>query len=204
MESVLEVPSVLTTTGTTPASAEPRSVGRTLVGLIERRPRLVDLDSDRALSAPDAASAPAPGLLLRDFLLTAQILRDELEGRLLAANGNLHSWSILSALERNDGLSQKALSEACGIDAPTVTRVLDRLETQGLVRRRRDVEDRRVVRVSLTGNGRLQHLHLARAAQGLEHELGAALFPWSTEAVRCALADTGDSSDSHSSRRARP
>src|SRR4051794_10871762 len=108
MESVLEVPSVLTTTGTTPASAsasasaEPRSVGRTLVGLIERRPRLVDLDSDRALSAPDAASAPAPGLLLRDFLLTAQLLRDELEGRLLAANGNLHSWSILSALERND------------------------------------------------------------------------------------------------------
>src|SRR4051794_30851075 len=107
MDSVLEVPSVLTATGTKPASGQPRSGDRTLVGLTERRPRLVDLDSDRVLSAPDAASAPAPGLLLRDFLLTAQILRDELEGRLLAANGNLHSWSILSALERNDGLSQK-------------------------------------------------------------------------------------------------
>ena len=200
MESVLEVPSVLTTTGITPASGDQRSGGRTVVGLIERRPRLVDLDSDRALSAPDAASAPAPGLLLRDFLLTAQLLRAELEGRLLAANGNLHSWSILSALERSDGLSQKGLSEACGIDAPTITRVLDRLETQGFVRRRRDAEDRRVVRVSLTGNGRLQHLHLARAAQSLEHELGAALSPWSSDALRGALDGVSVPPERHPAR----
>jgi DNA-binding MarR family transcriptional regulator len=116
-------------------------------------------------------------------------MREELEGRLLAANGNLHSWSILSALEASDGLSQKGLSEACGIDAPTITRVLDRLEAQGFVKRRRDTDDRRVVRVELSGKGRLQHLHLARAAQSLEHDLGVSLQPCSAESLRSLLTN---------------
>jgi DNA-binding MarR family transcriptional regulator len=198
VESVVEVPSVFTATGTLPASTDQRAnVGRNVVGFTERRPRLIDLDSGRAASDPDAASAPAPGQLLRDFLVTAQLMREELEGRLLAANGNLHSWSILSALEASDGRSQKNLAEACGIDAPTITRVLDRLETQGFVRRRRDSEDRRVVRVDLTGKGRLQHLHLARAAQSLEYDLGAALQPCSAEGLRTALGAVSTSRQDH-------
>ena len=66
-----------------------------------------------------------------------------------------------------------------------------------------DAEDRRVVRVSLTGNGRLQHLHLARAAQSLEHELGAALSPWSCEELRGALDRGSGSRDGHPARGAR-
>jgi DNA-binding MarR family transcriptional regulator len=204
MESVIEVPSVLTATETATASADQRaSSGRNVVGFTERRSRLIDLDGGRVLSAPDADSAPAPGQLVRDLLVTAQLLREELEGRLLAASGNLHSWSILAALEANDGVSQKSLSDACRIDAPTITRVLDRLEAQGFVKRRRDVEDRRVVRVNLTGKGRLQHLHLARAAQSLEHDLGSALSPCTGEPLRGALAGMAVARQEHPAKGSR-
>ncbi len=209
MESVIGVASILTATGAGSAPPDQRAgtVG-TVVGFAERRPRLIDLDSsspmgDRAMSAPEADSAPAPGHLVRDLLVTAQLMREELEGRLLAANGNLHSWSILSALEANDGVSQKFLSDACRIDAPTITRVLDRLEAQGFVKRRRDVDDRRVVRVNLTGKGRLQHLHLARAAQALEDELGSALPPCTGEGLRVALAQLAAARRAHPSARSR-
>jgi DNA-binding MarR family transcriptional regulator len=200
MESVVEVPTVLSATGTMPASTDPRA-GRNVVGIAERRPRLVDLDSGgRVASAPGSDSAPAPGHLLRDVLVTAQLMREELEGRLLAANGNLHSWSILSALEANDGVSQRFLADVCGIDAPTITRVLDRLEAQDFVRRRRDADDRRVVRVNLTGKGRLQHMHLARAAQALENELGDVLQPCRGEDLRVSLQQMADARQQHPAR----
>jgi DNA-binding MarR family transcriptional regulator len=202
MESVVvEVPSVIAATGSSPAPGDQRA-GRNVVGLTDRRPRLIDLDSasllgGRAVSAPESDSAPAPGHLLRDLLCTAQLMREELEGRLLAANGNLHSWSILSALEVNDGVSQRLLSDACRIDAPTITRVLDRLEAQGFVKRQRDAADRRVVRVNLTGKGRLQHLHLARAAQALENELAGVLQPCTGGGLRSALAQMASARRQH-------
>ncbi|MCU1346214.1 MAG: transcriptional regulator, partial [Acidimicrobiia bacterium] len=197
MESVVEVPVVLTATAQRCAPDERTHAARNVVGLTDRRRRLIDLDNGRVLSAPEADSAPAPGQLVRELLHAAQLLREELEGRLLAANGNLHSWSILSALEAHDGVSQRSLSDACRMDAPTITRVLDRLEAQGFVKRRRDEGDRRIVRVTLTGNGRLQHLHLARAAQALEHELGGALSPCSGSALRGSLTAMATTRQDH-------
>ncbi|MGA7782226.1 MAG: MarR family transcriptional regulator [Paraburkholderia sp.] len=47
-----------------------------------------------------------------------------------------------------------ALSKLLGVDAGFVTRMIDRLETQGLVRRDRTNPDRRVVNLSLTDAGR--------------------------------------------------
>ncbi len=63
-------------------------------------------------------------------------------------------WGILSVLffER-DGLPIGTLSQRRGFDAPTITGIVKRLEQSGLVKRRHEREDRRVVKVYLTEEG---------------------------------------------------
>ena len=63
-------------------------------------------------------------------------------------------WGALSVLQDEDGLTIGSISQIRGIDAPTVTGIIKRLEQSGLVERRHDKEDRRVVKVFLTHEGR--------------------------------------------------
>ena len=64
-------------------------------------------------------------------------------------------WGILSMLFfEQDGLPIGILSQRRGFDAPTITGIVKRLEQNGLVERRHDREDRRIVKVYLTGEGR--------------------------------------------------
>lgn len=63
-------------------------------------------------------------------------------------------WGVLALLGEQDGMTIGGLSQARAIDPPTVTGIVTRLEQSGLVERRHDREDRRVVKVYLTGEGR--------------------------------------------------
>jgi DNA-binding MarR family transcriptional regulator len=66
----------------------------------------------------------------------------------------LPQWGALSLLLAQDGLTIGAMSQMRGVDAPTGTGIITRLEQNGLVERRHDREDRRVVKVYLTDEGR--------------------------------------------------
>lgn len=59
-------------------------------------------------------------------------------------------WVILARLERQDGLTQKALADLLEVEPITVGRLVDRLQARGLVERRADPTDRRVWRLHLT------------------------------------------------------
>ena len=50
--------------------------------------------------------------------------------------------------------SVKSLGERLGLDSGTLTPLLKRLEQRGVITRRRDTDDERVVRIELTGEGR--------------------------------------------------
>jgi DNA-binding MarR family transcriptional regulator len=63
-------------------------------------------------------------------------------------------WGALSLLLVHDGLTIGTMSQMRGVDAPTGTGIITRLEQNGLVERRHDREDRRVVKVYLTDEGR--------------------------------------------------
>ena len=63
-------------------------------------------------------------------------------------------WFALVTLERSDGMSQGEMSRLFGVDPARVSRVGRALEKEGLVRRERDSEDGRVVRLCLTDAGR--------------------------------------------------
>jgi DNA-binding MarR family transcriptional regulator len=63
-------------------------------------------------------------------------------------------FPVLAALDRLGALSVGELTEALGVSQPGVTRLLDKLETDGLVRSTQSLEDRRVRTIELTKSGR--------------------------------------------------
>jgi DNA-binding MarR family transcriptional regulator len=63
-------------------------------------------------------------------------------------------YLVFLVLWEGDGLTVKALGERLFLDSGTVTPLLKRLESRGLVRRQRDEEDERLVRIFLTPEGR--------------------------------------------------
>lgn len=63
-------------------------------------------------------------------------------------------FGFLALLHESDGLTIGVIGLKRGLDAPTVTGIVSRLEHSGLVERRHNKEDRRVVKVYLTDEGR--------------------------------------------------
>ena len=68
---------------------------------------------------------------------------------------NISFQQILAIANIDDeGLEMSSLSKTLGIDNSTGTRLIDGLETKGLVRRVRDKLDSRIVKIFLTSRGR--------------------------------------------------
>ena len=68
--------------------------------------------------------------------------------------------ALLCVVAKQDGLTQSEIAEQLSVQGATVTHMLQRLEESGLVIRRRDTEDNRLVRVYLTETGRQKELSL--------------------------------------------
>ena len=59
-------------------------------------------------------------------------------------------WIILLWLDRQPGMTQNALAGFVEVEPITIARLIDRLESRGLVERRLDPKDRRLRRLHLT------------------------------------------------------
>jgi len=80
-------------------------------------------------------------------------------------------WKPLLRLLLDQTGTVAALARICQLDAGGMTRLLDRLETKGLVRRERSLEDRRVVNIELTDEGRTAAQQLPDMLQGMQRSL---------------------------------
>jgi DNA-binding MarR family transcriptional regulator len=65
------------------------------------------------------------------------------------------TWFLLSMLIEEDGISQGEVSHRFEVDPSRITRLAQRLQDEGLLRRERDPEDNRVVRLYASEEGRL-------------------------------------------------
>jgi DNA-binding MarR family transcriptional regulator len=63
----------------------------------------------------------------------------------------------MAAFHEDRHYSMGELCKIAQVKMPSMTEVVDRLESEGFVERVRDCGDRRVVKVQLTGNGRKAH-----------------------------------------------
>jgi DNA-binding MarR family transcriptional regulator len=80
--------------------------------------------------------------------------RNQMAARLLPLGLHVGQELLLNQLWRQDGLTQGELVARLGVEPPTVTKTLQRLERAGLVRRSPDPDRPRVTRVHLTEAGR--------------------------------------------------
>ena len=124
----------------------------------------------------------------RDLVLLAKAMRARLESRLANAGASLPMWGVLSCAIEEEGLSQRQLAERMGIEAATLTRHLDRLEGDGLIVRRRDSDDRRILRVFPTPAARSLHGRMAEVAISLDADLTAGLSREELAELRRLLA----------------
>lgn len=85
--------------------------------------------------------------------LQASVLR-HIERRVQMLDLTAQQWAPLLLLAQGKGDTAAALARALDTDTGSVTRMLDRLERKGLLKRRRSTNDRRVVHLELTSNGR--------------------------------------------------
>jgi len=95
---------------------------------------------------------------------------------------------LLEELWRHDGLSQSDLIGRLGVEPPTMTKTLQRMERAGLLRRERDPAPARVWRVYLTDQGRALERPVREIRAEVERRLLAGLSAEERSAVRSLLA----------------
>ena len=88
--------------------------------------------------------------------MTALLLKRELTGALSKNKINVtpEQWAILNRLSENSDISQKEVAKRTFKDNANITRILDKLEKKGLVKRQMDATDRRVWKIHITKEGR--------------------------------------------------
>ena len=109
--------------------------------------------------------------VLRTLLYTAKDTRRMFEAALAQAHGTFPTFVVLDALANEEGLTQRALAGTLGVEGPTITRLLDSMEAQGLVERRPNPEDRRAYGIYPTPAGRARYEQLVPAACRAEETL---------------------------------
>jgi DNA-binding MarR family transcriptional regulator len=91
------------------------------------------------------------GLLMRKVV---EVVSRMLDTRMEAYGLTDAQWRPLLMLSWNEGATATQLARKVGCDAGATTRMLDRLEDKGLLRRTRSTDDRRVQEIELTEEGR--------------------------------------------------
>ncbi|TIL27364.1 MarR family transcriptional regulator [Mesorhizobium sp.] len=106
---------------------------------------------------------------------TAKLVAKAFDATLVEAGGTLPVWVTLLSIKSRELANQRELAGMIGIQGATLTHHLNAMETQGLLTRRRDPENRRVHQVELTEAGEALFLKLRRAALAFDKRLRTGL-----------------------------
>ena len=117
---------------------------------------------------------PLPPIGLR-LARTARTVSLAFERAMAAAGGSASTWQVLLLVRSEAWATQSKLAEAMGVTSATLTHHLAAAEAQGLVRRWREPDNRRVQRVELTAEGEALFERLRRVAVEHDARLRAAL-----------------------------
>jgi MarR family transcriptional regulator for hemolysin len=93
------------------------------------------------------ANSPTLGFLLHDV---ARLLRKRFEQNARGSGLTRSQWQVLAYLDQNQGIHQSGLADLLEIEPITLGRIIDKLETLGLVERQPHPSDRRVWQLRLT------------------------------------------------------
>lgn len=119
--------------------------------------------------------------------------RARLDERLRATGLTQARWSALLHLARGaEGMTQRELARRLGVEGPTVGRLLDGLQKQGLIERRAVPGDRRAYHIHLTGAAQPVLREINRIAAALRRELLAGIAVKDLATCSAVLREIGE------------
>jgi MarR family transcriptional regulator, transcriptional regulator for hemolysin len=130
---------------------------------------------------------PSPEPVGLELARTAKVLSRAFDDALVAVGGSLPTWIVLMKLRAGGHATQRELAAAVGIEGPTLTHHLHRMEAAGLLTRTRDPENRRVQRVELTEAGEAMFQRLLVAVAGFDERLRAGITRVEVDVLRGLL-----------------
>ena len=125
----------------------------------------------------------------RLLFLAHRSVHDELDRRLGEHGASLWNWVLLKEAANAEGASQRELAQHMRIEPPTLVRHLDKLAEEGLVERRPDPDDRRVVaRRRHPGRSRATRASCTTVVHELDDELRGILTKRDVEVLNARAA----------------
>jgi len=80
-------------------------------------------------------------------------INDDLARRLKGEGASVEVWLVLSALDASGPMTMSDLADSVLVEAPTLTKIIDRMTSAGQVFRMADEQDRRRVLVAISEDG---------------------------------------------------
>jgi DNA-binding MarR family transcriptional regulator len=141
------------------------------------------------------------GFLISDV---SRLMRQRFDARARLIGVTRAQWRTLTTLSRHEGINQGGLADLLEVEPITLCRMIDRLESAGLVERRRDPGDRRAWLIFLTDKARpiIDQLHtladdlFCDALYGIDDKTRDAMFA-TLNAIRTNLSPEQPNETAH-------
>ncbi|HTA99617.1 MAG TPA: MarR family winged helix-turn-helix transcriptional regulator [Bradyrhizobium sp.] len=142
--------------------------------------------------------SPTLGFLLHEV---ARLLRKRFEQNAHGSGLTRSQWQVLTYLAQNEGINQSGLAELLDVEPITLSRIVDRLQSLGLIERHPHPSDRRVwilrltwaARPKLTEGRKFSDRTSSEALAGISDSEGLHLLK-TLQALKSNLTDACDSS----------
>jgi DNA-binding MarR family transcriptional regulator len=126
--------------------------------------------------------------LLTLFTHAAKLLREAADDAMSPYGVRVGQHIVLRELWEEDGLTPGEVARRIGAATPTVVNTATRMEEAGLITRRPDPADARLVRLYLAQGGLAARQPVRAARAALERDVTSALTAGELDALRAALA----------------
>jgi MarR family transcriptional regulator, organic hydroperoxide resistance regulator len=142
-----------------------------VIGILDKKSRWNVWKPVIMPASPDSAVGFFENYLPHLLTLAAIATSRAFDHKLRERGVSLPVWRVMAVLVERPGETVTGLAKRCLLQQPTMTKLLDRMESDRLVRRSPDRQDHRVVRVSLTSEGATVAALLVEAAKHHETAL---------------------------------
>lgn len=139
------------------------------------------------IRAVTTAGPPSDEPIGLELTRTSKLVSRAFDDALAAAGGSLPIWLVLVSVKAALHAPQRHIAAAIGVEGPTLTHHLNRLEASGLITRTRDPENRRSHRVELTDAGDALFFDLLRVVRAFDERLTAGFSERELSTVRRLL-----------------
>lgn len=142
------------------------------------------------MQSPSTADLDAPPRLTYLIKRLEMAERARMEDALAPLGVTLYQYTALSVLERRGGLSSAQLARRNFVSPQASNQLVALLERQGLIERRADTGNRRILRMWLSDDGRRMLAACHHAVDGIEERMLSVLTPVQAREFRGALERT--------------